>query len=179
MWDMAGGRTETATFRFEPKTLASLKQEAKIKNITLNSLVNSVISQYLDWFSDTRNTNHVHLWKLIPVKLLAKYSNDEIRSIARAVCETEMKHTLITLKEKYAIIPFFESLQSWLKASNFVYRYEVDGTKHKFVIQFNMSRKWSLFLAEIFKYICNELNVACKFGIEEKILIFETDVKGA
>lgn len=174
---MAGGITETATFRFDSRTLISLKQEAKIKNLTLNSLVNNIVSEYLDWFSDTRNTNHVHLWKSIPVKLLEKQSNDEIKKIARDVYEIEMKHTLIVLKEKFEIISFFEALQSWLKASNFIYRYDIDGIKHKFVIQFNMSKKWSLFIAEIFKHVCDEMDVDCKFEIGEKSLIFEACVR--
>lgn len=169
--------TETATFRFNSKILTSLKQEAKVKNLTLNSLVNNVISQYLDWFSDTRNTNHVHLWKSIPLKLLEKHSSDEIKKIAREVYEIEMKHTLIVLKEKFEIISFFEALQSWLKASNFIYRYDIDGIKHKFVIQFNMSKKWSLFIAEIFKHVCDEMGVDCKFEIGEKSLIFEACVR--
>lgn len=170
---MARGITETATFRFDQKTLASLKQEAKIKNLSLNSLVNNIIYQYLDWFSDSRDTNHVHVWKIIPIKLLERNSYNEIRKIAREVYDIEMKNTLIVLREKFEMPSFFDALHSWLKASRFTYRYERTEIRHKFVIQFNMSKKWSFLLSEIFRHICNELSVKYKCSAGEKSLIVE------
>lgn len=169
--------TETATFRFDSKILSSLKQEATIRDTTLNSIVNKIITEYLDWHSEIKNTNHIHLWKLLPKRLLEKYSDEEIKLIANEVSAAEIKDTVIGLHEKFNIITYLQVLQSWLKASNFVYTHNVDGTKHKFIIQFNMSKKWSLFMSECIKYVCNELDVKCSVNISDKILIFEVNVE--
>ena len=140
-------------------------------------MVNRIISEYLDWHSETKNTNHIHLWKQIPVKLLEKYSDDEIKLIAKEVSSIELKDTMMVLREKFDIITYFEVLQSWLKASNFVYTYNIDGAQHKFIIQFNMGKKWSLFLSECFRCVCDELDVKCSVNVSDKILVFEVNVK--
>jgi len=64
-------RSVTMTIRFDEQVDTELKQEAESKNITLNALVNQIVTKYLDWDRHSEKFDGV----TIPAESLARLTN--------------------------------------------------------------------------------------------------------
>jgi hypothetical protein len=112
------------------------------------------------------------------MNLMNFLSEQDIVSVAERVAKSTNKDSILLLEKEYTIKSALEFLENWMKISGYVYRHEEskDGrNRHMYVIQHDMGMKWSIYLANLYQLLFDELNENNKrieFEKTENTLVF-------
>jgi hypothetical protein len=88
-----------------------------------------------------------------------------------------MKDMLLMMKQHYSTAAFVDLIESWIRVSGFPYTHNQSDNTHGFVIQHDMGKRWSIYLAELFKYVFSDLGAKwADFQITENTVTFNVDV---
>ena len=131
-----------------------MRQEAKEKQIHLNTLVSQIIDSYVNFGASVSKAGMIPISKSVPIELLEGYSEDQIKAIAKRTQEKIRIDRALQLRGKYNFETLIDILESWLKATGFSYRHNRDAenaSRHIFIVQHNMGRKYSLFFVRSFE----------------------------
>ena len=178
----SSGPSESISFRLPRNILYKLRQEAKQKEISLDTLMTQIAKQHTEWYVNASQIGFISVRKSLIMKLLDEIRDDEkIKEIAREVARAS-RDTLLLLKEQYNI-PMKSTLdfiESWIKEAGYPYIHDISGIDqniHHFVIHQDIGLKWSLYLSEILRNLFEELfNVTkVRFEITDNIVAFTLD----
>lgn len=156
------GPSESVSFRLPHDILYKLRQEAKRKEISVDTLMTQIAKQHTDWYVNASQIGFVSVRKSLIMKLLDEIEGDEkIKEIAREVANGSSDFLLL-LKKQYniPIESALDFIESWIKESGYPYFHDISGVDqniHHFVIQHDMGVKWSLYLSEIYRDLFEEL----------------------
>lgn len=160
------------TFRLNAESLEKLKQEAKQKNITMNSLVNQIIDMYASWHMHAPKTGMIQVWKGVISDLLSGYTYPELEKIAKKNIELSAKDTALFLSSDFTFENLIENHKNWLIASGFPFKYEQNDSSYKIIMHLDMGKKWSFFVSKCLEGMFTKLkNVEVSFEVSEKSLI--------
>ena len=157
-----GGPSESISFRVSRNILYKLKQEAKQKEISVDTLMTQIAKQHAEWHANASQIGFISVRKTLIMKLLDEIrDNEKIKEIAREVAR-ESSDSLHFLKEQYnvSIESALDFIEVWIKEAGYPYVHDisdVDRSIHHFVIQQDMGLKWSLYLSEILRNLFEEL----------------------
>ena len=80
------------------------------------------------------------------------------------------------LRNEYNIESALDVIETWIKISGYPYRHEVNYTQHSYVIQHDMGKNWSLYLAELFRNLFEEFGLKrVEFDLTHNSLDFIVD----
>jgi hypothetical protein len=177
-----GGPSESISFRLSRNILYKLKQEAKQKEISVDTLMTQIAKQHAEWHANASQIGFISVRKTLIMKLLDEIrDNEKIKEIAREVAR-ESSDSLHFLKEQYnvSIESALDFIEVWIKEAGYPYVHDisdVDRSIHHFVIQQDMGLKWSLYLSEILRNLFEELfNLSeVHFDVTDNIIRFNLD----
>lgn len=169
--------TESVTLRFDKEVLAKLKNEAKDKQISLNTLLNQLAIQHLDWHAHAAKAGFITVRKGKIMKMLEKISEKDIIEIAEYIAKKESKDFVLMLRNEYNIHSSLDVIESWIKIAGYSYRHEVKSAEHSYLIQHDMGRKWSLYLKEQYRFIFEDFGLPrVEFDLSENTLSFRVNL---
>ena len=152
---LSRGSSENISFRLNKDQLYQLRQEAKEKRISLNTLASQIVDSYVNFTSRASKAGAVPINRLSLVVLLEGYSEDQIKAMAERIVNMSGEDSTLMFQGRYDFEALLQTFESWLKAADFPYRHtrttNMNRTKHTFIIQHDMGRKYSVFAAEGFK----------------------------
>jgi hypothetical protein len=157
-----GGSGQSISFRLPRNILYKLQQEAKQKEISVDTLMTQIAKKHTEWHVNASQIGFISVRKTLIMKLLDEIKDDQkIKEIAREVASGS-RDSLLSLKEKYnmPIEPALDFIESWIKEAGYPYVHDISGVDHNihhFVIYQDMGLKWSLYLSEIFRNLFEEL----------------------
>ena len=145
--------SENISFRLQKVQLDQLREEAKEKRMSLNTLANQIIDSYVNYNSNLSNADVIPISKAILVALVEACSEDQLKTIAEQVQRKATIDLALQLRGKYDFESLVDIFDSWLRATGFPHRHDKDAenNRHNFIIQHDMGRKYSFFAAECFK----------------------------
>ena len=173
---------ESVTFRLDKQVLAKLKEEAKQKQVSVNTLINQITKQHTDWHSAAAEAGFIPVRRHLLVKLLQKFDDtkeeEQIRSLAADMARDANKDFISLLRREYGIQSTLDIIETWIRVSGYSYRREiVNNSGHRFFIQHDMGRKWSLYLSELYRGMIQEFGVSnIGFDISENTLTFDVEI---
>jgi hypothetical protein len=91
--------------------------------------------------------------------LINRIPEKEISSIAEYKAKNETKDFVLLLRRDYNIESALDVIETWIKISGYPYRHEVNYTRHlrhSYVIRHDAGRNWSLYLAELYRFLFEE-----------------------
>ena len=109
-------------------------------------------------------------------------SEQEIICVAENVAKNTNKDTILLLKNEYTIKSALEFIEDWIKISGYKYKHhEINGgrSRHVFMIQHDMGMKWSIYLANLYQFLFDEVKKdkrRIEFEKTENTLAFTIDV---
>jgi hypothetical protein len=175
-------KTESITFRLESQILDNLRQEAKRKDVSVNTLVSQIARQHTSWHSMAAQAGFISVRKPLITKLLEGRDDEQIRLIARYVAESSNKDFILMLRMKYNIHSALDVIETWVRISGYSYTHNIEdldysNRAHTFLIHHDTGRKWSLYLAELYKNLFEEFEVRnAQFELTDTTLVFEVVV---
>ena len=147
-------KSENISFRLHKDHLDRLRDEAKEKRISLNTLASQIIDSYVNYNSNLSNADVIPVSKAILIALVEACSENQLKAIAEQVQRKATIDLALQLRGKYDFEAIVDIFDSWLRATGFPHRHDKDAEKnnrHNFIIQHDMGRKYSFFAAECFK----------------------------
>ena len=79
------GSSENISFRLHTGQLDQLRQEAKEKRISLNTLASQIIDSYVNYNSNLSNADVIPVSKAILIALVEACTEDQLKAIAEQV----------------------------------------------------------------------------------------------
>ena len=148
---------ETFTIRIDSVLLEELKKNAVNARLSPNSLVAKVISEYVEWHGFAREAGMGYFDKKLIEQLMEQTPSEFLNKLAKNFAENQLKEILLIMKKDVSLSAFLNVLQSWLRVSGFSYRIETNKDFTKFVINFNMGKKWTEFCARVYTILLEQL----------------------
>ena len=171
-------QSESITFRLDSTILNKLHREAEQKDISVNTLVSHIIRRHIDWHSNAAKAGFVTVRRGLLSNLINRIPEKEISSIAEYIAKNETKDFVLLLRNEYNIESALDVIETWIKISGYPYRHEVNYTRHSYVIQHDMGRNWSLYLAELYRYLFEEFGLKkVEFDLNHNSLDFVVDTE--
>lgn len=157
---MSHKKTETSTFRIEKDILEKLRVDADEDKISLNALVNQVLSQHVEWDAPAKKSGFVPLPKILLMKIMDNLTEEQIIQVSEYMVKNEIKDIILILRKEHNVNSFLDSIESWAKTSDFPFSHEDKGSgTHSYVVTHDMGKNWSLYFGIIFTRILEELGV--------------------
>jgi predicted DNA-binding ribbon-helix-helix protein len=171
--------TESITFRLESEILERLRQEAKRKDVSVNTLVSQIAKQHTNWHSMAAQAGFIYVRKPLMIKLLESQNDEQIISLAKHVALSSNKNFLLMLRRKYNIHSALDMIETWISTSGYSYNHNLEDLDysnrlHSFIVQHHMGMKWSLYLSELYKNLFEEFGIRdSRFDMTDSTLAFE------
>ena len=68
--------------------------------------------------------------------------------------------------------------ETWIKISGYPYRHEVNHTRHSYVIQHDIGKNWSLYLAQLYRSLFEEFGLKrVEFDLSHNTLYFAVETE--
>lgn len=164
--------TEGITFRIPSSSINQLREESKKKLVSLNTLVNQILKDHLDWHTYSAQARFYPIPRSTMSRIVDKLTVEEISELAIDVAKNTVDLGLL-LRGEHTLTSFLTILEKWSRISCFAYKHEANNEVHSFLIQHDMGRIYSLFVKEIFRCIFEEtFKIRLDFTITDNTVMF-------
>lgn len=167
--------TKTASFRIDDYLLDSLIEDSHAKQISLNTLVNQVLREYIEWYANAPKVGYMIVRKSLISYVLDKFDEDEVRELAEVTAKQSREINLL-FRSEYNIDSALKVIEYKLRMSGYVYRKERQDNNHVYIIEHGLGPKWSLYLAELFAAEFREVKHEAEFEKLDNVLAFKVRV---
>ena len=150
-------KTETSSFRLEKEVFEEFKKHAKKHGLTVNSLINKIMKEYVEFTALAPATQVIPYPSPVIVKLLKNSSEKQIREIAQGYVKEHFVENLLLLKNEVSVDAFLEVAQNWCTASGFPYSIREKNGITNFTVRHNNGNRFSILLGEVIKCQIEEL----------------------
>jgi hypothetical protein len=163
--------TRTASFRIDDSLLDALIADSTSKQVSLNTLVNQVLRDYIDWYANAPKVGYMIVRKSLMSTMLEKFNEDQVKQLARITAKQSREINLLFASE-YNIDTALKIIEYKMRMSGYVYRKEIRDNHYTYVIEHGMGPKWSLYLSELFGAEFQEVDHEAEFEKLDNLLAF-------
>ena len=153
-------KNKTLTFRIEQDNVKKLRTEAGSQGISLNSLINQIIKNFLEWHIFEPKVGMVPLAKPVVEELFTKMSKEQLIDIAMRVGKNEVQNAAMFMKGgKMDLDSFLSWFENRMRNSSIQMSHVFDEKErtHTYTMKHDICENWSLYFKEILLYIFNEV----------------------
>lgn len=170
-------QNESVTFRIKSRCLDRLRKEAEHKEISINTLVNQILSLYINWHSNAANAGFTSVKRGMLARMMEKISEEDMEEIAEYVARTELRDMVLLLRSRYDLASALDVFDTWYKVAGFSYHRNIAGNTYSYLIQHNLGMKYSIYLRENYRSLFEDFGVPrVQFNITDKTLSFEASL---
>jgi hypothetical protein len=176
---MAKGKkaTRTASFRIDDSLLDALAEDSNRKQISLNTLVNQILREYIEWYANAPKVGFMIVRKSLMSAMLEKFNEDQVRRLAILTAKQSREINLLFTSE-YNLDSALRVIEYKMRLSGYVYRKDIQNNQYVYTIEHGMGPKWSLYLAELFAAEFQEVNHKAEFEKLDNLLAFRVSMSG-
>ena len=133
-----------SSFRINSKNLDKLKTQAKSNGVSLNTLVNEIFANYLQWDMTATKAGWVVVLSEVLKSFLDEIDDKVLYKIAIRTADSTRDVRLMMTGDD-TLDGFLSILRNRLRKSGISYTESSDNKMLKFIIHHNMGKKWSYF----------------------------------
>jgi hypothetical protein len=141
------------TFRISIEKIKQLQSESKAKQVSLNTLVNQIVKEHLDWHSLAAHTKLYYLPRSFLIRIINQLTEEQLCELARDTAKNDLVDISLFLLGGFSIASLSNITETWLRISKMPYRYEINGDCYKIIIEHDMGFKYSYLIKEISRHI--------------------------
>jgi hypothetical protein len=145
--------TEGVTFRLPSDNLEQLCKEAETRQISVNTLVNQIINEHLDWHLYAAQAKLYYVPKPFIMRILDKFTEQQLSELAGVSARKDFVDIGLLLRGEFTISSFLNILENWSRISDIPYRSEEVEGMQKIIIEHNMGSKYSYLFKEIYRHL--------------------------
>ncbi|MDE1861618.1 MAG: hypothetical protein KGI33_01770 [Thaumarchaeota archaeon] len=178
-YETVGEKNKTVTFRIDKEVLDKIKSHAAFERITLNALVNQLLTHAVDWDLVAAKSGWVPISKEMLIAWFDRLDDKVIQSIAEEKGRMISRDMLYAMKGKYDIWQWISVLRGRAKAAGFSFTQLEDKNDLKFIMRHDMGLKWSKHFKAFYEAAFKELGCTVKFDLTENTIVYKLDKKYA
>lgn len=165
------------TLRFDGDVLEQLRKEANQKRVSLNTLASQIFKTHTEFSGAAAKAGMISFPKNLLIRLMNRLSEEEVKHLSQEIAKNDMKDMLLMIKRQYSTEAFIDLIESWIRVCGFPFTHDQSGNTHNFIIQHDMGKRWSVYLAELFKFVFNDLGTKwADFQTTDNTITFNLDV---
>lgn len=164
--------TEGITFRLPSDNLEQLNKEAETRQISVNTLVNQIINEHLDWHLYAAQAKLYYVPKPFISRVLERFTEQQLADLAEASANKDFVDIGLLLRGEFTISSFLSILENWSRISDIPYRTEENEATQKIIIEHNMGPKYSYLFKEIYRRLLeNAFETKTQFDITDNTIV--------
>jgi hypothetical protein len=164
--------TEGVTFRLPSENLEQLYKEAETRQISVNTLVNQIINEHLDWHLYAAQAKLYYVPKPFISRVLGGFTEQQLSDLAEASANKDFVDIGLLLRGEFTISSFLSILENWSRISDIPYRTEENEIAQKIIIEHNMGQKYSYLFKEIYRRLLeNAFDTKTQFDITDNTIV--------
>jgi hypothetical protein len=168
--------TEGVTFRLPSDNLEQLCKEADTRQISVNTLVNQIINEHLDWHLYAAQAKLYYVPKPFISRVLERFTEQQLAGLAEASAKKDFVDIGLLLRGEFTISSFLSILENWSRISDIPYRTEESETTQKIIIEHNMGSKYSYLFKEIYRHLLeNSFEIKTQFDTTDNTIVLTFD----
>lgn len=144
--DSTKGKTETITFRLPSALIDSLRHDAEVEGMSLNSYATKIFSNHILWERYERKVGLIPMTEAFLSESLHQLSDEQVVNLAQKLEKQKFKNILAFMKDSPTVADFVELIRTWLNVSWMQQNIEVHDGTHQLKIQHSLGSKWSLYV---------------------------------
>jgi hypothetical protein len=165
--------TEGVTFRIPSSAIHQLRQESKKKQVSLNTLINQILKEHLDWHRYAAQAKLYHVPRSSMSRIIDKLTEEELSELAIIIAKKDFVDLGLLLRGEFSLSSFLDILETWSRVSSFPYKHELNNDIHNFIIEHGMGKKYSFLIKELYRYILEEMfETKSDFIITDNTIVF-------
>jgi hypothetical protein len=125
----------------------------------LNTMVGQIFRQHVDWHSNAAKAGFLTVRKGLILRLLDLANKDHLVQIAEYIAKKETKNFVLMLRNEYNITSALDVVETWIRIAGYPYRHDANYSKHSYTIQHEMGEKWSMYLAEQYRFLFEDFGL--------------------
>lgn len=165
------------TLRFDGNVLEQLRKEANQKRVSLNTLASQIFMTHTEFSGGAAKAGMISFPKNLLIQLMNRLSEEEVKQLSQEIAKNDMKDMLLILKHQYSVEAFIDLIESWIRICGFPFTHDQSDNTHSFIIQHDMGKRWSVYLAELFRFVFYDLGTKWSdFQTTDNTITFNIDV---
>jgi hypothetical protein len=133
-----------------------LQYESEFKDVSFNTIINQIIKNHLDWYSNASLAKMSCIPKSIVTKAINQLTEQQLSEFAQTVVN-DLQLLSLLLRGEFSFVSFLDTLNIWLRITQTPYRSdETGGHEYKIVIRHDMGYKYTFLLKEVFRLVMKE-----------------------
>jgi uncharacterized protein (DUF1778 family) len=160
-----GKRTSTVSFRINKEYDDALRAEAEEKKVSMNTLVNQIFADYVDWNKYVKRFGTIMLSREAFKLLLDNLDNDKITTLAIDIATKAPKEFILFKWKEIDLSHVIGFIKMFFDHCGYgQYDYQVTESKvNKFSIRHELGKKGSIFLKAYLESVVKDtLGVECQ-----------------
>ncbi len=144
-------KTETSSFRLEKEVFTEFKRHAKKQNLSVNSLINKVMKEYVEWGAHLPAIQQIPISASLIGTFLKGHNEKQIRNFAKEHTEIHMVENLLMVKNEESLEAFLEGVQNWCNSAGFPISSKEKNGSTNYTVMHHQGMKFSILLEEMIK----------------------------
>lgn len=152
-------KTDVISIRVNEKIKEKISKEADSKNMTVNNLVNQIITNHVEEGTIFQDLDFTSVRKQLLKKLFNAISKEEVVKMAETTCKEYFKDTTMYLHGKYNLESTVMTLELWFNYSNIPLRKIKSEDSIRLVIRHRLGSNWAVYFEAMIKAVLSEQGV--------------------
>ena len=168
-------KTVTRSFRINESAFLALEEEAKKRNISLNTLVNQLFLSYANFDRYFQRFGMIKMSKFQFRKILKALPDNEIVELAREVAQNSSRTIILARYGTLSLTTILDYLNTLADYAYFVERSEVlsPGERRVITLMHSYGEKGSIFVNAYVKILFELINMEPKLSSTENSVTIE------
>ena len=167
-------QSESMTFRLRSYSLKKLKIKARDERISVNTLMNQIILDYVEWDMTAISAGWMVMSKIDVKSILDHLSEEEIEKSAKEVADYTSDIRLLMF-DRDDFEGFLTLLRLRSKKSGFAYKESNINGDVRVIIQHDMGIKWSLRTKHILQNILYKMKKNPKITVTPNMVVLTVE----
>lgn len=130
-----------------------LRRESVAKGVSLNTSINQIISEHLNWHRMAAPAMLYYLPKPFLISIIEELNDEELGALARETAKSDLVDISLFLRGGFTVASLSNITETCLRISQMSHRILIDGDKCTIIIEHDMGHNYSYLIKEISRYI--------------------------
>jgi hypothetical protein len=167
-----GVKSESQSFRVDGRVLGDLKEEAKRDKVSLSSLVNQILTKYVDYGRFADRMNALSLARKTFTSILNLASEEDIARVAEIEGASSPVAFITSMNGHMSVENVVGFIKDLSEHANLFEYSSISHSPPTFTLVHELGVKWSLFLAHYLAEAFKTAGVQVKFTTSDRAVTF-------
>ena len=149
------------SIRLKESIKSKLELESELHNVNTNTLINQIITKYLEWDRYSKDVGSVYITKRFLRGVFEELPDNKISMLASSISAEAFRDAIVFMHGEFNYVNTIITMKKWLENSDYQFRHTTDGVD-KFVIHHGMGTNWSLYFTTMMTVLLKELEYGLK-----------------